>query len=236
MPVITLPRVVAFQSTPPCAGGDHFSLHLPVGISYFNPRPPVRGATGVHRLAFKYFKFQSTPPCAGGDLARMIELAGNIKFQSTPPCAGGDVHSRRHKIQCLDFNPRPPVRGATLASINANLKRGLFQSTPPCAGGDFVQRFREGVYLISIHAPLCGGRPCNFDNRIFGNRISIHAPLCGGRRRIYRLSFKHFKFQSTPPCAGGDLTIPRCALPQMPISIHAPLCGGRQARPERSAG
>ena len=39
---------------------------------------------------------------------------------------------------------------------------------------------------------------------------------------------KMFIFQSTPPCAGGDLLQYLVRL-GIPISIHAPLRGGRQA-------
>ena len=57
--------------------------------------------------------------------------------------------------------------------------------------------------------------------------ISIHAPLCGGRLG-FRFRFRFFGlFQSTPPCAGGDLWHCSHLQIQYIISIHAPLCGGR---------
>ena len=34
--------------------------------------------------------------------------------------------------------------------------------------------------------------------------ISIHAPLCGGRPKYVKIHFTEITFQSTPPCAGGD--------------------------------
>ena len=34
--------------------------------------------------------------------------------------------------------------------------------------------------------------------------ISIHAPLCGGRRDLVDDEPEDAEFQSTPPCAGGD--------------------------------
>ena len=101
------------------------------------------------------------------------------------------------------FNPRTPVRGATLH---------LFH--------------RRQHPAISIHAPLCGVRPCTARlacmSRHFNPRtpvrgattsppynigkeyISIHAPLCGVRRRLPIRPVVTCTFQSTHPCAGCD--------------------------------
>ena len=56
--------------------------------------------------------------------------------------------------------------------------------------------------------------------------ISIHAPLRGGRHFLCRVDSLAFKFQSTPPCAGGDQTPLKNNHKAMFISIHAPLRGG----------
>ena len=105
-----------FQSTPPCAGGDHasvttglmisISIHAPlcggrqggdVVKNYyegFQSTPPVRGATRAFEDDIKMLKFQSTPPCAGGDDKIATSAYMQRQFQSTPPCAGGDVQYR----------------------------------------------------------------------------------------------------------------------------------------------
>ena len=57
--------------------------------------------------------------------------------------------------------------------------------------------------------------------------ISIHAPLCGGRQGGDVVKNYYEGFQSTPPCAGGDLVNVLTGKGVI-ISIHAPLCGGRQ--------
>ena len=71
-------------------------------------------------------------------------------------------------------------------------------------GATGQKRTRATVWVISIHAPLCGGR-------LFADDVSIRREL----------------FQSTPPCAGGD-TCKHAAPCVLLISIHAPLRGGRQ--------
>ena len=65
---------------------------------------------------------------------------------------------------CRNFNPRPPVRGATI----------------------FFPGALQG-FAISIHAPLCGGRPVAIAVAKPVVHISIHAPLCGGRPLINQL-------------------------------------------------
>gem|GEM_PF-3219621 len=148
----------AFQSTPPCAGGDFsgnpirkldmISIHAPL----CGGRPGKIVHCGI------VLAFQSTPPCAGGDLRIYLCKDFAIIFQSTPPCAGGDRKLRGMGFYSPHFNPRPPVRGATFcASPPANRLR--FQSTPPCAGGDPTIPEKDLTLEISIHAPLCGGRP-----------------------------------------------------------------------------
>ena len=107
-------------------------------------------------------------------------LAG---FQSTPPCAGGDEDDIKMLKKDFNFNPRPPARGATY--------------------------FRQAVYAlftISIHAPLRGGRQLHYVI-VTVAIISIHAPLRGGRLVVLPVLRTVSTFQSTPPCAGGDIGI-----------------------------
>ena len=148
--------------------------------SYFNPRPPARGATWTMSRRTRRTRFQSTPPCAGGDCAEfkarrlvinisihaplrggrplyIISPSAHAVFQSTPPCAGGDIVIGISSVPIFNFNPRPPARGATVASCLQNLLM-IFQSTPPCAGGDQTPLCQNNGVNISIHAPLRGGR------------------------------------------------------------------------------
>ena len=101
-----------FQSTLPYAGSDHNNDDLAARQGNFNPRSPMRGATGRSRDATQRNKFQSTLPYAGSDdialffgrqLAISIHapLCGErpmtffdcsviLSFQSTLPYAGSD--------------------------------------------------------------------------------------------------------------------------------------------------
>ena len=102
-----------------------------------------------------------------------------------PPARGATCIATWIGYRKWDFNPRPPARGATLVDGCGLFSPG-FQSTPPCAGGDIAAFPFERILIISIHAPLRGGRrrSCAF---------MTHTP----------------KFQSTPPCAGGDDSVQR---------------------------
>ena len=100
------------------------------------------------------------------------------------------------------------MRGATCRVHRLAFKHLKFQSTPPCAGGDqlhnlvdlHIQNFNprppvRGATLASLRAILLKG-------------ISIHAPLCGGRLPRFFMPGAVAVFQSTPPCAGGDVDVP----------------------------
>ena len=213
-----------FQSTPPCAGGDcklHkpfvadlISIHAPLcggrrqkyyarlAVCYFNPRPPVRGAT----YAVKFSKLRSSyfnprPPVRGATVDAIHGVV-DIVFQSTPPVRGATVIIAEAGY-IIDFNPRPPVRGATLVK-NAADETVEFQSTPPCAGGDQILRkpARKEV-AISIHAPLCGGRQRFCVDALTVDNFNPRPPVRGATFNNYTIS-QQIKFQSTPPCAGGD--------------------------------
>ena len=87
-------------------------------------------------------------------------------------------------------------------------KYGLseFQSTPPCAGGD-IKHFVTATHKDDFNPrpPVRGATILLF----FGNTvncISIHAPLCGGRLCCVSAIYLSTLFQSTPPCAGGDIS------------------------------
>ena len=111
---VCLLAMTRFQSTPPCAGGDCSAAPVLPWPPYFNPRPPVRGATGIFRAMRAYPLFQSTPPCAGGDCASaLIFFAKSISIHA-PLCGGRPLISPHLKRGQMYFNPRPPVRGATL--------------------------------------------------------------------------------------------------------------------------
>ena len=122
----------------PLCGGRLMRTTFQVKFCYFNPRPPVRGAT----------------------------LWRTIKCQNQ-----------------ADFNPRPPVRGATKAGLQVFSRLG-----------------------ISIHAPLCGGRPFIASATSSSFYFNPRPPVRGATR--VKLAACNFcLFQSTPPCAGGDITL-----------------------------
>ena len=111
-----------------------------------------------------------------------------------------------------NFNPRSPMRGAT------RCRPGLYHSV-----------------CISIHAPLCGERPC----------ITLHyQPVMpfqstlpyAGSDSITSSQVKYpSKFQSTLPYAGSDLSH-TVRIRAGTISIHAPLCGERLRRRQKMRG
>ena len=141
----------------PLCGGRRASWRAPRQKSDFNPRPPARGATFCERVSMDEYRISIHAPLRGGrpllpDSSRMHRYfnprppargatciyvldGGAIPFQSTPPCAGGDIGSIAKVRWGVDFNPRPPARGAT------NYLRKPITD-----------------FLISIHAPLRGGR------------------------------------------------------------------------------
>ena len=169
-----------FQSTPPCAGGDQeyhrqgdspqISIHAPL----CGGRPEPLTAS----LQWIYISIHA-PLCGGRPLpADGRNFGAGISIHA--PLCGGRPQICRVAFLPLDFNPRPPVRGATSSSDSGRVCT-LFQSTPPCAGGDKVIRELPDIEIISIHAPLCGGRHVHLIQDGAETDISIHAPLCGGR-------------------------------------------------------
>ena len=118
------------------------------------------------------------------------------------------------------------MRGATLSRPRKNAEI-QFQSTPPCAGGDCPCCGRYQQNCISIHAPLCGGRPLDCSGLImYFLQFQSTPPCAGGDKTAHMIFTRICKFQSTPPCAGGD-SLTSCISAFCLISIHAPLCGGR---------
>ena len=194
--------VRVFQSTPPCAGGDRdeFEMYLVEQIS-------------IHA------------PLCGGRPVGALKIAFLINFNPRPPVRGATDTAPCTYFACRNFNPRPPVRGATLRLPVSPPSVPISIHAPLCGGRRHDYGLVNGT-LISIHAPLCGGRPqtcrvaflpLDFNPRppVRGatpvlpsfthcTSISIHAPLCGGRRCGRGGRMSNYKFQSTPPCAGGD--------------------------------
>ncbi len=192
---------------------------------HFNPRPPVRGATLFQCQIIFSVGFQSTPPCAGGDPRRWASSSCVMPFQSTPPCAGGDLlinafsfvnHISIHAPLCggrlypfsvlrrniPDFNPRPPVRGATQsANCQQNIYR--FQSTPPCAGGDVDSIAGLAGIVISIHAPLCGGRPVPPSPDTVIHYFNPRPPVRGATLPVLRTVSTKLYFNPRPPVRGA---------------------------------
>ena len=171
-----------FQSTPPCAGGDlqfyspcfcnySISIHAPLcggrlcrslrlcRIAYFNPRPPVRGATTLAIDRLSAITISIHAPLCGGRPEHDGTHHGAGDFNPRPPVRGATILPRILRSTVSYFNPRPPVRGATHGAHRNRQLVQQFQSTPPCAGGDTAQaQMAQLTEKISIHAPLCGGR------------------------------------------------------------------------------
>ena len=173
-----------------------------MSILYFNPRPPVRGATACYHTMRCHSPFQSTPPCAGGDCGfQVLSALRGISIHA--PLCGGRRKQRSVEKIFLDFNPRPPVRGAT-----AKIPKGAkylydFNPRPPVRGATIVDNAIYCIIRISIHAPCAGGdiavRRLYPQNQDFNPR----PPVRGATYHWYDQKAQA-KFQSTPPCAGGD--------------------------------
>ena len=177
---IYLKKLIISIHAPLC--GERHVLRCCAALpSDFNPRSPMRGATGKRQyISEKINNFNPRSPMRGAtDFGQ--EINASRIFQSTLPYAGSD-HNREHYIhERRNFNPRSPMRGAT-----------------------FALRTCRYAVLISIHAPLCGERPrvATKLGKWFG--ISIHAPLCGERPRNGEIPERTIQFQSTLPYAGSD--------------------------------
>ena len=150
--------------------------------------------------------FQSTPPCAGGDIDNRGAVACQIISIHAPLCGGRQFFPAEFPARC-QFQSTPPCAGGDQGVSGYCYIFSKFQSTPPCAGGDSLPLIMDEFQVISIHAPLCGGRPLHRNRRVAHDGISIHAPLCGGRQAVRSLTPEFLQFQSTPPCAGGDIAI-----------------------------
>ena len=187
-------KMTTFQSTPPC-GGDRKPWTPWTTGHYFNPRP-LAGATYVVFNGVPVLLISIHAPLRGRRAVLRDTLQANAISIHAP--LRGRHRCRKHGRAPAYFNPRP-LAGATTRTRNGQ-KPLRFQSTPPC-GGDVSKPIAEGVYDISIHAPLRGRLYWRLPS-LPGCRISIHAPL-RGRPRIFGMQQNDSIFQSTPPC-GGD--------------------------------
>ena len=119
----------------PLCGGRPARSRFSTLLCYFNPRPPVRGATCCVSAIYLSTLFQSTPPCAGGDSGTRFDILCHLNFNPRPPVRGATffrlpiINYRLISIHAPlcggrrdfwtgrsgrnNFNPRPPVRGAT---------------------------------------------------------------------------------------------------------------------------
>ena len=101
----------------PRAGGDGANPS-PCGRPgpYFNPRPPVWGATIKFLFTHRISKFQSTPPMRG---ATAVDL-DNVQLRQISihaPHAGGDSPATQADSRYAEFQSTPPVRGATVGEF-----------------------------------------------------------------------------------------------------------------------
>jgi hypothetical protein len=135
----------------PLHKGRPLCPRLHMASAGFNPRPR-EGATLLHRRIRLLRGFNPRPAKGRPGMLQMRTFGR--QFQSTPP-RRGDAMASLSTDTCACFNPRPR-EGAT---VNGDGKSKQF--------------------LVSIHAPAKGRRPCSY-----------RYPAC-------------FLFQSTPPRRGG---------------------------------
>ena len=220
-----------FQSTPPVWGatilaqspdaiGDCISIHAPrVGGDwricagrtcppYFNPRPPVWGATQA-----------------------LYPLKGAVAISIHAPRVGGDRRSAGNPARGTDFNPRPPCGGRRWGLQRPHYLPEISIHAPR-VGGDYTFKLENVEVLISIHAPRVGGDRSR-GRFLFHSPNFNPRPPCGGRRGTLPEDTAAGTFQSTPPVWGATLReIKEVRIPA--ISIHAPRVGGdRKTAPRR---
>ncbi len=136
MRMYILPPIESFQSTPPYAGSDLCLENIQRPLEVFQSTPPYAGSDFYGSSVPPIHKTISIhAPLCGERLHIPQYRFFPFEFQSTPPYAGSDRIGEWHTVYGFYFNPRPPMRGATCPLV--------------C---DF------GVFVISIHAPLCGER------------------------------------------------------------------------------
>ena len=135
------PGTGVFQSTPPCAGGDSNNGHFCTHTLYFNPRPPVRGATVNLRYIICIYCISIHAPLCGGRQRPQERIFHPYYFNPRPPVrgppAGGVQAVHREHISI-----HAPLCGGRLFRYLFHEAFNGFQSTPPCAGGDARLRCR----------------------------------------------------------------------------------------------
>ena len=131
-------RIVAFQSTHPTRGCDintaainantTISIHAPhEGVrlpqfcagrtrTYFNPRTPRGGATGIAFTIWRNSYFNPRTPRGGATLKLPPYTLDNNFNPRTP--RGGATFDCRTPARCRYFNPRTPRGGATFILLS----------------------------------------------------------------------------------------------------------------------
>ncbi len=126
---------------PRCRGAmPTIGIHIPQGITGFNPRPPV--AEGRCRGR----------GCRGSGAVRC--------FNPRPPLPSGDADNAGHPWSGVAdcFNPRPPLpRGDAGAAPREARSVARFQSTPPRGDARHNHSLTSIPTIVSIHAPRCRG-------------------------------------------------------------------------------
>ena len=170
--------------------------------------------------------FQSTPPCAGGDPEKPVQPEKPKPISIHAPLCGGR-HILDKVLRCRNnFNPRPPVRGATLSLRIQTYRLVYFNPRPPVRGRPFITVKLSAIFVFQSTPPRAGGDVnCKSNCRTL-KLISIHAPLCGGRRQKSSSQSSASAFQSTPPCAGGDILTVRGIAIRLLFQSTPPCAGG----------
>ncbi len=228
-------------------------------LSYFNPRPPLRGATLLHsrfnlllpisihaplagsdcrawRILVSRPLISIHAPLAGSDLALINgETEDDISIHA--PLAGSDYIPPSHSFQPLYFNPRSPCGERHPPDCSGAQQTPHFNPRSPCGERLGSVKTTRRILTISIHAPLAGSDAVEV--RVgAGLGISIHAPLAGSDLLPRRSWLSVLLFQSTLPLRGATCRIKNTFL-CLRISIHAPLAGsdtvqGDSATPDRA--
>ncbi len=114
----------------PHAESDQASASRISYQSWFQPAPPMRGATKDGATSRSDCAVSTRPPC--GERLRLLAVAHEIRmFQPAPPCGERPEPPMSLPNERL-FQPAPPMRGATCSARCKIPLSTSFNPRPPC--------------------------------------------------------------------------------------------------------
>ena len=189
-------------------------IHIPQGITGFNPRPPLPRGDAVVEAVEGPAPFAVSihaPRCrvAMPTTRATLGLVWLTVSIHAPRCRGAmPPRALRWATARHGFNPRPPLpRGDAGAAPREARSVARFQSTPPRGDARHNHSLTSIPTIVSIHAPRCRGA--------MPREPSCRWPAC------------EHSFNPRPPLPRGDAGPWRThLLPVQRVSIHAPRCRG----------